>query len=87
MVEASLKIKGSLVRLPVESTCLGFGPGPQKGVRKRQLHTDVSLPLFLPAPLFKNKYSLFKKLKIKSDSPTPEQNSPQQDVVPSKTYV
>ena len=34
--------------IPCQGTCLGCGPGPQLGVCKRQLHIDVSLPLFLP---------------------------------------
>ena len=33
----------------------GSGPGPQLRVYKRQPHIDVSLPLFLPSPLSKNK--------------------------------
>ena len=37
---------GSLI--PSQGTCLGCRPGPQLGVRKRQPHTDVSLPLLLP---------------------------------------
>ena len=38
-----------------QGTCLGCGPGPQYRVYERQLHTDVSPPLFLPPPLSKNK--------------------------------
>ena len=34
--------------IPSQGTCLGCGPGHQLGVCKRQPHTDVSLPLFLP---------------------------------------
>ena len=34
--------------IPSEGTCRGCGPGPQWGPCKRQPHTDVSLPLFLP---------------------------------------
>ena len=33
---------------PSQDTGLGFGPGPQLVVHKRQPHIDVSLPLFLP---------------------------------------
>ena len=33
--------------IPSQGTCLGCGPGPQKGVCERQPHIDVSLPLFL----------------------------------------
>ena len=47
-VSASLQTKGSQLRFPVNSRCLGCGPGPQKGVFERQPHIDVSLPLFLP---------------------------------------
>ena len=40
--------------IPSQDTCLGCGPGPQWGVRKRQLHIDISLPLFLlPFPSLK----------------------------------
>ena len=42
--------------IPSEGTCLGCGPGPQKGACKRQPHIDVSLPLFLLLfPLSKSK--------------------------------
>ena len=34
--------------IPSRGTCQGCGPGPQYGVRERQPHIDVSLPLFLP---------------------------------------
>ena len=33
--------------IPTQGTYLGCGSGPQKGVHKRQSHTNVSLPLFL----------------------------------------
>ena len=33
--------------IPSQGTCLDCRPGPQVGVRERQPHTDVSLPLFL----------------------------------------
>ena len=39
------RVAGSI---PSQDTCLGFRTGPWLGVRKRQPHTDVSLPLFLP---------------------------------------
>ena len=47
---------------PSQGTCLGCRPGPQWGVRERQPHTDVSLPLFLPIfPFLKvNKQNLLK---------------------------
>ena len=32
--------------IPSQDTCLGCGPGPQKGACKRQPHIDVSLPLY-----------------------------------------
>ena len=39
--------------IPNEGTCLCCGLGPQQGALKRQLHTDVSLSLFLlPFPSF-----------------------------------
>ena len=39
-----------------QGTCLGCRPGPWWVVRERQLHVDISLPLFsLPSPLSKNK--------------------------------
>ena len=41
---ANPKIAGSI---PSQGTCLGCGPGPQKAVRERQSHIDVSLPFFL----------------------------------------
>ena len=42
--------------IPSQGTCLGCGPGPQWRPCKRQPHTDVSLPLFLPPFLLsKNK--------------------------------
>ena len=34
--------------IPSQGTCLGCGPGSWLGPHKRQLHTDVSLPLVLP---------------------------------------
>ena len=34
--------------IPSQGTCLDCRPGPQFGVRERQPHTDVSLPLCLP---------------------------------------
>ena len=33
--------------IPSQGTCLGCGQGPPLGAWERQLHTDVSLPLFL----------------------------------------
>ena len=42
---ANPRVAGSI---PSQDTCLGFGPGPQWGMHKRQPHIDVSLPLFLP---------------------------------------
>ena len=48
--------------IPTQGTCLGYGPSPQWGARKRQPHIDVSLFL-LPSPLknkiFKNIYTLW----------------------------
>ena len=40
--------------IPSQDTCLGCGPRPQWGLRKRQSHIDVSLPL--SHCLSKNKY-------------------------------
>ena len=40
----NLKVPGLI---PSQGTCLGCGPGPWQGARKRQPHIDVSLPLFL----------------------------------------
>ena len=37
--------------IPSQGTCLGFRPGPQKGVHKRQTHIDVSLPFSPSLPL------------------------------------
>ena len=34
--------------VPSQGTCLGCRPGPLLGRHERQLHIDVSLPLFLP---------------------------------------
>ena len=46
------KVTGSI---PCQGTCLGWGPGPQLGVCKRQ-PVEFSLPLFLPSStLSKNK--------------------------------
>ena len=39
------KVAGSV---PCQGTCLDRGSGPHLGQNKRQLHTDVSLCLFLP---------------------------------------
>ena len=48
------RVAGSI---PSKGTCLSYEPGPQQGVRERQPHIDVSLPLFLPPfPLSKNKF-------------------------------
>ena len=38
---------------PIRGTCLGCRPGPHWGARKRQPHIDVSLPLSLSLPLWK----------------------------------
>ena len=42
---AKQRVAGSI---PSQGTCLAFRPGTQLGAHKRQLHTDVSFPLFLP---------------------------------------
>ena len=34
--------------IPRQDTCLDCRPGPKQGAHERQLHIDVSLPLFLP---------------------------------------
>ena len=34
--------------IPSQDMCLGCGPGPQLWAHERQLHNNVSLPLFLP---------------------------------------
>ena len=39
------RVAGSI---PSQGTCLGYRPNPQLRAHKRQPHTDVSLPLFLP---------------------------------------
>ena len=45
------RVTGSI---PSQGTCLGCGPGPQRGAHERQPHIDVSLPLFLlPFPSLK----------------------------------
>ena len=41
---ANQSVAGSI---PSRDTCLGYRPGPQYGVRERQPHIDISLPLFL----------------------------------------
>ena len=41
--------------IPSQGTWMDFGPGPQWVACERQPHIDVSLPLSLPSPLFKNK--------------------------------
>ena len=46
------RVTGSI---PSQGTGLGCSPGPLWGVRERQPHIDVSLPLFVPSPLSKNK--------------------------------
>ena len=33
--------------IPSQGTCLGCGSGPRWGMREKQPHIDVSLPLFL----------------------------------------
>ena len=50
----SLQIKGLQVPFPVRAH-LGCKWGPQLGVHKSPVQIDVSLPLFLPSPLSKNK--------------------------------
>ena len=51
---ANQKVSGSI---PSQGTCLGCRPGPWWGARKKQPHTDVSLPLpSLSSPVSKNKY-------------------------------
>ena len=42
--------------IPRQGTCLGCGSGPQYRAHERQPHIAVSLPLFLPSSLSKNKY-------------------------------
>ena len=42
--------------IPSQGTCLGCGPGPQRGAHEKQPRIDVSLPLFLLlSPLSKDK--------------------------------
>ena len=41
--------------IPSQGRCLGCGPGPQQAVLERQPHIYVSLCLFHPPPLSKNK--------------------------------
>ena len=43
--------------IPLQGTCLGCGPGPPWGARKRQLPAllFLSLSFSFPYPLFKNK--------------------------------
>ena len=40
---ANQRVAGSI---PCQGTSLGCGPGPLLGVREKQPHIDVSLPLF-----------------------------------------
>ena len=47
------RTKASPVRFPVRAHAWVADQVPQQGARKRQPHIDVSLPLFLPSPLFK----------------------------------
>ena len=49
--------------IPSQGTCLGCGPGPRWGVCVRGNHTlmFLSLSVFLPSPLSKNKQNLKKK--------------------------
>ena len=55
-IECQLVNQGLTGSIPSQGTCLGCGgPGPQCGARKRQPHTDVSLPFSHPSPLSKNK--------------------------------
>ena len=50
-IELWPKNQGVTGLIPSQGTCLGCGPGPQLGVRRRQPHIDVSFPLFaLPFP-------------------------------------
>ena len=62
---AKQRVAGSI---PSQGTCVGCEPGPQEGACERQLHIDVSLPLFLPpfACLKINK-SLKKKKNLKRE--------------------
>ena len=59
-LSASLRTKGSQVQFPVRAHVWVVGQIPNWG-HQRQLHIDVSLPLFLlPFPSLKiNKYNLF----------------------------
>ena len=52
------RVTGSI---PSQDTCLGFRPGPRLGVCKKQPHTDVSLPVFLPPFLSLKINKSFKK--------------------------
>ena len=57
------RVTGSI---PRQDICLGCGPGPQSGACRRQPHTDVSLPLFLPPSLpLSLKININKQNKIK----------------------
>ena len=56
---ASLRTKGLLVQFPVRAHAWVVGQVSSKGARETQPHTDVSLPLFLPSLLSKNKLKYF----------------------------
>ena len=56
---AKQRVTGSI---PSQPTCLGCRPGPQWAGYKRQPHTDISLPLFLPPfPSLKINFKIFFK--------------------------
>ena len=55
-LSASLQTKGSLVWFPVRAHAWVIGQVPSRGAHERQLHIDVSLPLFLPPFPFLKKY-------------------------------
>ena len=60
-------MKELLVRFLVEGPCLGCGPGPWCGACERQLHIDISLPLFLPPFSYLKINKILKKEKDKKD--------------------
>ena len=59
-LSANQRVTGSITN---QGICLGCGPGPQWGVHKRQSHTDVFLPFFLPPFPSLKKYKILKKIK------------------------
>ena len=61
-IGTGLQTKGSLVQIPSQGTHLDCRLGPPQGMRKKQLHIDVSLPLSPSLPLYLKINKIFLKM-------------------------